>query len=281
MSLELALKSLDGLSVGDAFGECAFFYPVEEILTLRQWRWTDDTHMAISIVENLAKHGHIDQDSLAAMFGARYTADPLRGYSPRMAGFLSRLHNGEDWKRAAPMLFPGGSYGNGGAMRAAPIGGFFAGDPERSAEEGRRSAEITHAHPEGQAGAMAVAAAASIAAAPSHPSGMDFLQEVSLLTPPSEVRYGIEEAMDLGEEDSLKVGLILGAGQQVSAQDTVPFCIWCAAHNLEDFEKAMRTTVRAIGDRDTICAIVGGIVSLSSQAPLLWLEKREPLNWHP
>ena len=53
----------------------------------------------------------------------------------------------------APALFGGGSYGNGGAMRAAPIGGYFWDDPERARKEAQRSAEVTHAHPEGQAGA--------------------------------------------------------------------------------------------------------------------------------
>jgi ADP-ribosylglycohydrolase len=44
--------------------------------------------------------------------------------------------------------------GNGAAMRAAPIGGFFSGDPSR-AHPRRSSLLLTHAHREGQAGAMA------------------------------------------------------------------------------------------------------------------------------
>ena len=46
-------------------------------------------------------------------------------------------------------------------MRAAPLGGYFADDLDRVVEHARRSAEVTHAHPEGIAGATAVAVAAA------------------------------------------------------------------------------------------------------------------------
>ncbi len=42
----------------------------------------------------------------------------------------------------------------------------------------------------------------------------------------------------------------------------------------------MWTTVSGLGDRDTTCAIVGGIVALHDQAviPEEWLQAREPLD---
>ena len=46
-------------------------------------------------------------------------------------------------------------------MRVAPIGAYFAEDYERVAYEAKLSAEITHAHPDGQTGAMAVALASA------------------------------------------------------------------------------------------------------------------------
>jgi ADP-ribosylglycohydrolase len=71
---------------------------------------------------------------------------------------------------------------------------------------------------------------------------------------------------------------VLGTGWEVSARDTVPFCLWCAANCLDDFEEAMWRTVAGRGDRDTTCAIVGGIVALSSrQVPAAWIARREPL----
>ncbi len=69
MSIDDALLSLEGLSVGDAFGEMFFFRsPAGQDLPEGPWRWTDDTHMALSIVEILKNCGRIDQDALAAAF---------------------------------------------------------------------------------------------------------------------------------------------------------------------------------------------------------------------
>jgi len=70
----------------------------------------------------------------------------------------------------------------------------------------------------------------------------------------------------------------LGTGNDVTAQDTAPFCLWSAAYHLENFEDALWWTAKGMGDCDTTCAIVGGIVALSaSEIPALWLKRREPL----
>ena len=89
-ALARALQSLEGLSVGDAFGETNLARTPKnlarigqrQVTTLRPWRWTDDTAMALSIVEALAAHGAIEELDLAARFAARYIEEPLRGYGP-------------------------------------------------------------------------------------------------------------------------------------------------------------------------------------------------------
>jgi ADP-ribosylglycohydrolase len=86
--LERARTSLQGLAVGDAFGETLFGAPDQVarriaqrlISTKRPWRWTDDTAMALSVVEILGHHSTIDPDALAAAFARRWAADPDRGY---------------------------------------------------------------------------------------------------------------------------------------------------------------------------------------------------------
>ncbi len=279
MSLDDALLSLEGLSVGDAFGEMFFFRsPDERELPEAPWRWTDDTHMALSIVEVLKNYGRINQDALAKAFAERFMQQPWRGYAGGAKRLLTRIAIGDDWRDVAPALFGGGSYGNGGAMRAAPIGGFFGGDPESAAGEARLSATVTHAHPEGQAGAMAVAAAAAIASENDCPSDNDFLRHVLSFVPESETRDRIEEALLIPPDDLSSAAQRLGTGYYVSAQDTVPFCLWIAAHHTGDFEEALWLTAAGLGDRDTTCAIVGGIVALSSRRiPTEWLKRREPL----
>ncbi len=282
MSVEMALLSLEGLSVGDAFGECFFSYPTKMIarreLPPGPWDWTDDTHMALSIVAVLRRYGHVDQDALGRAFARRYTQDPYRGYGAGARRLLSRVSKGEDWRKVAPTLFEGGSYGNGAAMRVATLGGFFAGDLEKAAEQARLSAEITHAHPEGQAGAMAIAVAAALAAQGDHPTGSDFIRRVADLVPEGMTRQCIELATEIPPVAFEAAVSQLGTGRRISAMDTVPFCLWCAAHHLDDYEEALWQTVAGVGDRDTTCAIVGGIVALSAgEVPIAWVRRREPL----
>ena len=64
-------------------------------------------------------------------------------------------------------------------------------------------------------------------------------------------------------------------------QDTVPFSIWCAAHNLKNYEEALWKAVSVLGDRDTICAIVGGITIMSTDdqnVPQLWKDSVEDVE---
>jgi hypothetical protein len=65
--LARAWCSLEGLSVGDAFGERFFHQPDEtanrlatHLLAPPPWPYTDDTQMALSIVSILRQHGAID-----------------------------------------------------------------------------------------------------------------------------------------------------------------------------------------------------------------------------
>ena len=280
-----ARLSLDGLSVGDAFGER---YYVSEtwaeslvatgIAPAPPWLWTDDTNMALSILSTLHEHGRIDQDALAVSFADHYEQN--RGYGPAMHGLLRRFRNGEPWSQASASLFGGrGSYGNGAAMRVPPLGAWFAFDLCRAAEEAELSAVVTHRHPEAIAGAVAVSVAAALAhsSQTNLPKREEFLDLVYEQTPSSEVRTAIGRARTF-DGDVHTAARVLGNGSLLTAQDTVPFALWCAAANLKDYEEAIWFTVKGLGDRDTTCAIVGGIVSLScSTIPVDWLSAREPL----
>jgi ADP-ribosylglycohydrolase len=286
-----ARLSLEGLATGDAFGETLFRYR-SQVRTMAEartpapgpWPWTDDTAMAISIVEELEQHAAIDQDALATRFGRRYRAEPARGYGGGAHRLLERISNGDPWKPAARAMFGAtGSYGNGSAMRVAPIGAWFADDLDAVVVQASRSAEVTHAHPEGEAGAIAVAVAAALAwrTRTGRWDGPDFLAAVIERTPTSETRSGIERAAQLPAGTSPEdAAAILGCGHRVSAQDTVPFSLWCVAQDPDDFEGTLWTTGRGLGDVDTTCAMVGGITVLRTGAdaiPRAWLDAREPL----
>ncbi|WP_169794518.1 ADP-ribosylglycohydrolase family protein, partial [Streptomyces prasinus] len=162
--LDRALASLRGLSVGDALGS-QFFVPVNYPLLMRRelppgsWQWTDDTEMACSVVAVLASHRRIDQDALAQSFARHHDFD--RGYGPAVGRLLRLVREGGDWRELAAGLFNGqGSWGNGAAMRIAPLGAWYADDPEQATHQAEISAYPTHQHREAVVGAMAVAAAA-------------------------------------------------------------------------------------------------------------------------
>src|SRR5438067_515488 len=97
--------SLEGLSLGDAFGE-RFFRPSAfghgpvgpRTLPSGPWYWTDDTAMALSIVATLDRFGGIDQDFLAQEFAHRYRQDPARGYGGGAHELLQALRYGVHWK---------------------------------------------------------------------------------------------------------------------------------------------------------------------------------------
>ncbi|QKW09613.1 ADP-ribosylglycohydrolase family protein [Streptomyces sp. NA04227] len=285
--LERALASLRGLAVGDALGS-QFFVPDNYPLLARRelpyglWQWTDDTEMACSVVAVLAAHHRIDQDALARSFAVHHDFD--RGYGPAVNRLLRLVREGGDWRELAAALFNGqGSWGNGAAMRIAPLGAWYADDPQQATHQAEISAYPTHQHREAVVGSMAVAAAAALAAAPGGPpAGEQLLDDVVALLPRSAVTAGLRRARDmLDYDDTTTVAAVLGCGRRTSAHDTVPFALWAAARNLGAYDTAFWATAQAGGDVDTNCAIVGGIVAAGGAAPPAeWLERTEELpDW--
>lgn len=286
--------ALEGLSVGDALGETCFtpenFDAILEdprVTARAPWPWTDDTAMALGIFEVLDVHGCIDQDALARRFASRFDAQPWRGYGSGAIRLLGAIRDGADWRTASTALFGGGSFGNGSAMRIAPLAGYFAGDGyEKVAEQAALSATVTHAHPEGIAGGIAAAVAGAYAwvnrdrrAEESVKRGM--LETVLAHVPVGDVRKGIEHASAIVFELSIEAASrLLGNGSRIICQDTVPFCLWVAARHLDDYQSAIVNAIRAGGDIDTNAAIVGGIVALATGVDAIppdWRKDREEL----
>ncbi|MET9355336.1 ADP-ribosylglycohydrolase family protein [Streptomyces sp. NPDC006617] len=283
--LDRALSSLRGLSVGDALGS-QFFVPANYPLLGRRelpsgtWQWTDDTEMACSVVSVLAAHHRIDQDALAHSFAHHHDFD--RGYGPAVNRLLRLVREGGDWRELAAALFNGqGSWGNGAAMRIAPLGAWYADDPEQATHQAEISAYPTHQHREAVVGAMAVAAAAALAADPAGPpSAHTLLDGVIGLVPKSAVGAGLRRARDmLDYADAATVAAVLGCGRRTTAHDTVPFALWSAARALRDYETAFWTTAQVGGDVDTTCAIVGGVIAACTAGapPAEWADRVETL----
>src|SRR5262245_45789133 len=200
--LSRALLSLHGLAAGDGIGEMMFGRPdraydmiMQDDLPAGPWWHTDDTEMAISIVEVLRLLGSVHQDALARQFMWRYDREPDRGYGSGARRQLRMMLEGVDWRVTSREAFSGqGSCGNGSAMRVAPVGAWYADDLDRVAREARASSMVTHMHEEGVAGAIAIAVAAAMAwrmgGNPSQDSASEFFNEVHKRTPDGETRRG-------------------------------------------------------------------------------------------
>lgn len=313
--MERARLALDGLSLGDAFGASIFIPGQPDSLHRPRplprppWCYTDDTVMALGIVEVLHRHGRIDQEELVRVFARRYWADVNRGYGPNVHEIFRAIRRGVPWRmaatapvgarraqgllarlgfwlglRAATTPDQGqGSLGNGGAMRVAPVGGYFADDVAAVVAEARASAEVTHAHPDGVAGAVAVAVAAAWAwrchtGLEKHTTER-LLDHVLERTPEGPTHARLVRARRLPPDACAdQAARELGNGCPITSAETVPFTLWCAARHLDNFEEALWTAASVGGDIDTNCAIVGGVVALGSgreSIPAEWLESRE------
>lgn len=285
-----AKKSLLGLSIGDAFGET--FFGKEEIIAHRirnrelqagEWLFTDDTVMGIGVYNILSEYGEIKQDELAKAFADNYLLDDYRGYGGTAHAILKDIGAGKHWEEVSRNVFDGmGSMGNGAAMRSGPIGAYFQGNVEQVIAQASLAAAVTHFHREAVAGAVAVALAASICASEGALPAEQFFAFIVQHTPESDVKYKIKKAATLPlSYDIRTIVSILGNGMQLTAQDTVPFALWCAAHHTTDVEAALWKAVSGLGDRDTIAAIVGSIVVLSAgehTIPPQWIRQTEPFD---
>lgn len=289
--LARARVSLEGLSLGDSLGGFLEGLGSERakqnhIVANRQvpnveWHYTDDTNMALSIYSILRQYQGIDTDELALSFAKYY--DRSRGYGAGVRRMMERINNGDNWRDFNTTLYDGGSFGNGGAMRVAPVGAYFADNMDLVIEHARLSSEITHAHPEGIAGSITIAVATAIACkliGQEKPNRSDFIDLILPHIPDSIVKTNVMTARDIDRMDIAEVVKVIGNGRGVRAQDTVPFVLYCAGEWLDNFEEAIWQTMSGGGDVDTNCAMIGGIVACyvgQDGLPDTWLAHRERL----
>ncbi len=281
----LATDTLAGHSVGDAL-RARYLVPGNRpgSIPAPPWPWTDDTEQACCLVACLDEGdvdrdgSDFDRDRFAEMLGRHH--DPGRDYGPGAVVMLRAIREGLPWPIAAAAAFDGqGSAGNGAAMRAAPLGAWHADSLARAATQGARAAEVTHAHPEGIAGGVAVTVAAAGAAAGRLGGHRpDLLGVAAGHTGAGRVRDGLAAARRI--TGAAQAAEELGCGARAMARDTVPFALWVAARHLDDYPAAIAACVSAGGDVDTTCAIAGGVVAAYTGLPGIpaaWLAAREPL----
>ena len=186
--------------------------------------FTDDTVMTVAVAEALQTDG--DYAKHLRDWGTRY---PNRGYGLMFSRWLKDESTG-----------PYNSFGNGSAMRCSPAAWAF-GDLPSVLSEAKRTADVSHNHPEGVKGAQAVAAAIWLAR---HGSSKEA------------IRNRVE---DFGYSCRTSLAQFRATiGFDETCQGTVPPAV-VAFLDSTDFEDAIRNAVSLGGDTDTLACIAGSI----------------------
>ena len=271
--IEQALKSkflgaLVGTGVGDALGapfEGWYWFMPEEIETVAERRevliYTDDTHMMIGVAESLIRAGGFNGEDMAQTFIKNYELEPFRGYGPGPPRILRLIRDGAAWNEVAQGLYGGGSYGNGSAMRIAPIGVLYHDNLAMIKEVAYKSSQITHAHVLGKEGAAlqayAIALATNLDPLGAFDRG-DFLAKLINYVQEGVYREKLNqiEAI-LNRPDKTKVIIELGNG--IEAFNSVPTAIYSFLSQPHSFAQAVLHAISLGGDTDTIGAMTGAI----------------------
>ena len=188
-------------------------------------RFTDDSVLTVAIAKAILE----DVDYLTAVreMGRRY---PHAGYGATFFQWLTTKH---------PQ--PYNSWGNGAAMRVSPVGFAFQ-DEKTVLQEARRTADITHNHPEGIKGAQATALAIFLGRT---------TKDKALIRDEISKRFGYDLTPSI---ETIRPTYRF----DISCQGTVPQAI-IAFLDATDYEDAVRNAVSLGGDSDTLACICGGI----------------------
>lgn len=224
-----------GAIIGDIVGsrfEFRNFKSMQFELFHPECEYTDDSVCTIATANWLMNDDECQPERYVAFLQemCRKFPHPMGGYG----GSFSRWVISESPK-------PYGSYGNGSAMRVAPVGWFFD-TIEETLEVAKRSALITHDHPEGIKGAQAVAVAIYLARKGS--TKEEIKQEIQ-----NRFRYDLNQTCN-----QIRPSYEFNE----TCQGTVPQAITAFLEST-GFEDAIRLAISLGGDSDTLTCITGSV----------------------
>ena len=217
-----------GAIAGDILGSIHEFHPIKTKnfdLLNSECVFTDDTVMTAAVADSLMNK--IPYVESLQMWGRKY---PRAGYG----GWFSKWIDSDFPK-------PYNSFGNGSAMRCSSVGWLFE-DEGSVLEEAKKSAEVTHNHPEGIKGAQAVAL------------GVMLCRQGSTKL---EIQEKLEDLFDYDLSQTLEQ-VKFNYSFDVTCQGSVPQAITAFLES-EDFEDAIKNAISLGGDADTQACIAGAL----------------------
>lgn len=217
---------------------------------------------------------------MAAEFVHTYYENPHRGYGRAAAELFQQLRktNFNSPVESARNLFNGiGSFGNGGAMRVAPVALFcFNKTPTNVIELAKKSSEITHTHRDGVNGTILQALAIHhlLQRTDSEINCQDFLNELEekmqIVENDGEGRnysQKLKETARLLRIDPSEEQVVNRLGNSYSALKSVPTAIYCFLRTINEqdtiesnpFRRAIEYAITLGGDTDTIASMTGAL----------------------
>ena len=218
---------------------------------------------------------------MAKRFADNYFQEPWRGYGPGPPQVFRLVRNGEAWDKANSQIYPGGSFGNGAAMRAAPVGLLFWNNPVKLKEVAYQSSLITHSHILGMEGASLQARAVALAVAENPKKRLDFQYFISRLldfTTQDVYRTKTKKFGSLLEHPSDGQAVVRELGHGIEAFNSVTTAIFSFLANPKNFESTIFYAISLGGDTDTIASMAGAISGAYlgiGEIPIGWQEKLE------
>ncbi len=271
---EKCIGSLLGTAVGDILGAGIEGLSREAILKrygevrdfLSTGRgfgcYTDDTEMALALAHSILQNNGVDAEHCAGSYAHFY--NPWRGYGAGAHAVLNALKQGGDYKKTGYMMFEDGSFGNGGAMRIAPVGLVYHNKDDETLKKAVSDAvQCTHVHPEGVDGALVQAKAAAILtnindAADFNPATfLETLGRISAVDIMKKKILYLEDVLKKDIDDETAVGFL---GNGIRASEAVACALLAAVKYHSTPEEAVIKSVNFGGDTDTIGAMTGALM---------------------
>jgi ADP-ribosyl-[dinitrogen reductase] hydrolase len=266
-----------GLAVGDALGGPLEFQPArspDNYVTdmigggwqqLAPGEWTDDTQLALCILDSLLARKVFDPDDIAHRFVKWMESGP-KDIGIATQRVLSSIREGVPWEQAsaeAQAADPANAP-NGSLMRCAPLAMFFFRRPDYAASLSPVLSRITHAHPDCEAACVVVNVAIThllngSSAADAVEAGYNACETVT-----EPFRERIQRIMQPTNSTS-PTGWVL---------DTLEVALWSFLHTTS-YEAAVVEAVNRGADADTVGAIVGAMAGAHygrSGIPARWLD---------
>lgn len=240
--------------------------------------YTDDTEMTLALACSILQTGGVSGADCAAAYAQAFT--PQRGYGRSAVQVMTALRQGANWQQTGTMLFKDGSFGNGAAMRIAPVGLLYGHlDYALLDKKVKAAVLMTHTHAEAvEAALLQARAIGMLLQEDALPDGEKFLERLRSYAPESILNGKLRLLQQLLGQQASAADIVSAFGCGVRSADSWPPALWAALRYGDDPQEAIIQAVNLGGDTDTIGAMTGALVGAlqgNHWFPSRWFERLE------